>query len=86
MLGTAAEIRNGASKTTCEIDDKNRLEKQFISSQAFHRTSGGRVWKITAEKQFRPRILESFDPVTQELYRLHPITIYTQWKLKRQPH
>jgi hypothetical protein len=68
-LGTATEPRNGASKTTCEIDDKNRLEKQFISSQAFHRTPGGRVREITTGEQFKPRNLESFDPTTQELYR-----------------
>jgi hypothetical protein len=44
------ETRNDASKTTLEIDDKNRLEKQFISSQPFHRTPGGRVRKTTAEE------------------------------------
>jgi hypothetical protein len=27
VLGTAKETRNGASKTTREIDDKNRLKK-----------------------------------------------------------
>jgi hypothetical protein len=47
-LGTAAEARNDASRTTREIDDKNRLEKQFITSQAFHRTPGGRVRETTA--------------------------------------
>jgi hypothetical protein len=26
------ETQNGASKITCEIDDKNQIEKQFISS------------------------------------------------------
>jgi hypothetical protein len=26
-LGTAAEIRNGASKTTSKIDDKNQIEE-----------------------------------------------------------
>jgi hypothetical protein len=36
---------NSASKTTCEIDDKIRIEEQFISSQAFHRTPCGRVQK-----------------------------------------
>jgi hypothetical protein len=64
------ETRNGASKTTREIDDKNRLKKQFISSQVFHQTPDGRVQKISVEEQFEPRILESFDPVTQELYRI----------------
>jgi hypothetical protein len=59
------ETQNGASKTTREINDKNRLEKQFISSQAFHRTPGGRVRETTAEERFRPRILETFDPVAQ---------------------
>jgi hypothetical protein len=42
-LGTAIETRNGASKTTSKIDDKNQIEEQFISSYAFHRTTGGRV-------------------------------------------
>jgi hypothetical protein len=47
-LGTVAKTRNGASKTTREIDDKNQLKKQFISSQAFHRTPGERVRETTA--------------------------------------
>jgi hypothetical protein len=66
------ETRNGASKTTREIDDKNRFEKQFISSQAFHRTPGRRVRETTAGERFEPRILESLDPVTQESNRLQP--------------
>jgi hypothetical protein len=78
VLVTATEIWNGASKTTSEIDDKNRIEKQFTSSQTFHRTSGGRIWEITARERFEPRILESFGPVTQELYRLLPTTIPTK--------
>jgi hypothetical protein len=68
-LGIATETRNGASKTTREIDDKNRLKQQFISSQAFHRTPGGRVREPTAGERFRPRILETFDLVTQDRYR-----------------
>jgi hypothetical protein len=40
QLGTTAETRNGASKTSCEIDNKNQLEKQFICSQTFHRITG----------------------------------------------
>jgi hypothetical protein len=60
------ETRNGASKTTTKIDNENRIEKQFMSSYAFHRISGGRVQKITAKKQFKPQILELFDPITQK--------------------
>jgi hypothetical protein len=60
-----------------EIDDKNWIEEQFISLQAFHRTPGGRIRKITAGEQFKPRTLESFDPVTQESYRGSPATIHT---------
>jgi hypothetical protein len=44
-LGTAVEARNGASKTTYEIDDKNQIEEQFISSQTFHKTPGVRELK-----------------------------------------
>jgi hypothetical protein len=43
------ETQNGASKASCKIDDKNRLEKQFISSQAFHRTPGERVQELPRE-------------------------------------
>jgi hypothetical protein len=55
---------------------KNRIEEQFISLQAFHQTPGGRVQKIITEGRFEPRILESFDPVTQEIYRLLPEMIH----------
>jgi hypothetical protein len=30
------------------------------------------------KEQFKPRILETFDPVTQKLYRHLPVTIYTE--------
>jgi hypothetical protein len=42
------ETHNSASETTCKINDKNQIEEQLISSQAFHRTPGGRIQKITA--------------------------------------
>jgi hypothetical protein len=79
-LGTVTKTRNGASKTSCEIDDKNQLKKQFISSQVFHRTPGGRVQKITVKEQFEPRNLKSFDPVTQDLYRLYLQVISQIWE------
>jgi hypothetical protein len=62
----------------CEINNKNRIGEQFISSQVFHRTPDGHVRKITAEEQFKPRILKSFDLVNQELYQHLPATIHTQ--------
>jgi hypothetical protein len=62
----------------CKIDNKNQIEEQFTSSHAFHRTPAGRVQEITAEEQFEPRILESFDSVTPELYRHLPATIHPQ--------
>jgi hypothetical protein len=34
-LATAAETRIGASKITCEIDDKNRIKELVIFSQSF---------------------------------------------------
>jgi hypothetical protein len=49
-----------------------------MSSQAFHRTPGGRIRKITAGEQFKPRIIESFDPTTQELNQDLPVTIHTK--------
>jgi hypothetical protein len=68
--------------TTSEIDDENRIEKQFMSSQTFHRTPGGCVQEITVREQFKPRILESFNPATQELFQHHPATIHTQRKIQ----
>jgi hypothetical protein len=67
-LVTVAEIRNGASKTTSEIDDENWIEKQFMSSQSIHRTPGGRVQETTVEERFEPRYLESYS-TTQERYQ-----------------
>jgi hypothetical protein len=61
-----------------EIDNRNQLEKQFISLQAFHRTAGGRARRITTGERFEPRILESFEPATQELYRDLPAMIHTR--------
>jgi hypothetical protein len=61
-----------------KIDDKNWIKEQIISSQAFHRTPGERVREITAGERFEPRILKSFNPVTQELYRHHPATVHSQ--------
>jgi hypothetical protein len=67
---------NGAQKNPFEIDDKIRIEEQFISSQAFHRTPGGHVWETTVGERFEPRNLESFDLVTQEYtgFTLQPFT------------
>jgi hypothetical protein len=66
MTGTTALTQNGASKTMTEIDDKNWIKEQFMFSQVFHRTPGVCVQKITEGEQFKPRIIESFDPMTQE--------------------
>jgi hypothetical protein len=65
-LEITAETRNDAGKTTCEIDDKNRINEQFISSQAFHRTPDGRVREITMGLQFILENLKIFYPVAQE--------------------
>jgi hypothetical protein len=54
-----------------------------MSSQSFHRTPGGLVQKITTGERFEPRILESFDPVTQELYQHLPATIHTEIHTKK---
>jgi hypothetical protein len=48
-----------------EIDDKNQIKEQFISSQTFHRTPSGYVQKITVEKQLVLENLEFFDPVAE---------------------
>jgi hypothetical protein len=68
-LGTAVETKNGANKTTSEIDDKNRIEEKFISSRSFHQTTGERVQETTTGEQFKPRNIKSFDPTTKKLYR-----------------
>jgi hypothetical protein len=59
-------------------DDENQIKNRFISSQTFHRTTGGRVREITVGERFEPRNLESFDSVTQELYRLLSATIHSE--------
>jgi predicted component of type VI protein secretion system len=72
------EPQNGAGKTMCKINDKNQIAEQYISLQTFHRTAGRHVKEIIVEEQFEPRILESFDPTTQELYRHLPTTIHIE--------
>jgi hypothetical protein len=54
-----------AIQDTCET---MATKIEFKSSQAFHQRSGVRIREITTGEQFEPQILESFDPVTQELY------------------
>jgi hypothetical protein len=51
-----------------EYGAQKRIKRQLKSSQLFHRIFGGRIREITTEERFVPRTLESFDPVTQELY------------------
>jgi hypothetical protein len=63
-----------------ETDDKNQIKNRFISSQAFHRTPGGRVRKITTGEQFESRKLEFFDPVTREQYQFAPVKNHTLTK------
>jgi hypothetical protein len=58
------QTRNNARKTSSEIDDKNQIEEQFMSSQAFHWTPAGCIQKITAEVQCRLENLELFNPIT----------------------
>jgi hypothetical protein len=55
--------------------------KSNLYPHAFQRTVGGRVRETTVEKQFEPRILESFDLSTQELYRYLPATIHTKTEI-----
>jgi hypothetical protein len=51
-LGTTADTRISAGKTTNNIDVNRRIERRFISSQSFHRTPGGRIQEITRGEQF----------------------------------
>jgi hypothetical protein len=64
--------------TTREIYDKNSTQKQFVSSQVFHRTPGGRVREITAGVNIELGNLESFGPVTPEIHRLHPAILHSK--------
>jgi hypothetical protein len=68
-LGTVAETWIGASKNTSDINDNNRIKEQFISSQAFHQTPGGRIREITIWVQLELENLEFFDPAAQEQHR-----------------
>jgi hypothetical protein len=51
---TTSKTRDGTGKDPIKTDDKNQIKNQFISSQIFHRTPGGRVWEITVRGQFKP--------------------------------
>jgi hypothetical protein len=84
-LGTTAETQIGARKNTCEIDDRNQIKEQYISSQIFYRTPGGRVGETTTEEQFEPQNIESFYPMTQELNRDSPATIHPIGKQNNRP-
>jgi hypothetical protein len=70
------ETRNSTNQITCEVGNKNQLEKQYMPSEAFHRTTDGRVREITARVQFEPLNLESFDPVTHPPARIQTQTKY----------
>jgi hypothetical protein len=59
------------ARSTTEINSENNLYPQLS-----HQTPVDRVREITAGEQFEPRNLESFDPVTQELYRYLPAMIH----------
>jgi hypothetical protein len=52
------------------LTTKKYIEEQFMSSQSFHQITGGRVRENTTEKQFKSKIFECFDPVTQESLHL----------------
>jgi hypothetical protein len=67
-----------------ETDDKDQIKNRFISSQLFNRTADGRVYEITVGKRFKPRIIESFNLVTQKVYRLLPAMIHNQNSKKNQ--
>jgi hypothetical protein len=60
------KTQNDASKDMCEINDKNQIREQFISSQTFHRIPGERFQKITAGERFGLVKLEPFVLVAQE--------------------
>jgi hypothetical protein len=69
----AISLRNWARNC-----NKDSTQKQFISSQAFHRTLGGRVREPTVGERFRPRNLKTLDPTTQRYNRASPAIIHTQ--------
>jgi hypothetical protein len=54
-----------------KIESKNSLYPQ-----TFYQTPGRRVQEITAEEQFEPRTIESFDPVTQKSHQHLPAMIH----------
>jgi hypothetical protein len=78
------ETRDGTGKDLSEIDDKNQIEKRFISSQSFHQTPDVRIREVTAEMSFELGILKYFEPTNQQSYRKHPAAILTQ--ILRDPH
>jgi hypothetical protein len=64
----------------CKINDKIRIEKQFISSQAFHRTPYGRVRETAVWERLELENLKIFDLVAEEQHRLPPARIITPSK------
>jgi hypothetical protein len=60
------------AKSTTKLGSKNRLRPLRHFTE-----------QLVGER-FEPRILESFDPVTQELYRHLPATIHTEIHPKNQ--
>jgi hypothetical protein len=64
-----ARNRSGNPKRCQQDHMQYRRQKsdrrQYISSQSFHRTISRCVREITMGEQLEPRILESFDPMTE---------------------
>jgi hypothetical protein len=56
----------------CKIDDENRIEKQFISSQVFHRTTGGRIQEITVKNNLN---YESLNLLIQQIKNYTDISL-----------
>jgi hypothetical protein len=72
------ETRIGTGKNTCETNDKNQIETQFMSSQVFHQTPYERVQETTVRERLKLQSLELFDPIVQDKISFYPTTIFTK--------
>jgi hypothetical protein len=93
-IGPRNQIRNHQNTTednnwykprhVWDYDSQKWIKRQLKFSQAFHWTPYEREIENAVWVQFKLEKPESFNPATQEQYRLHPATIFTHKNMRKQ--